>query len=93
MRDLIDQTDKELQSLYYGKSESTDMAKLHLENIKNSANNLRKSIIMLSKHNKKKNSILGINPILPTKAVSFKELEEEIKTAPTEYVKIDVTSS
>ena len=85
MKELIIDTENELNKLYEGKTASSVNARKHLLDVKNEAHNLRKTIITYSKHNKKKVSLLGKDLKIPEAPVLIRQTEDQ------ETVVIDVS--
>ena len=85
MKELILDTENELNKVYEGKTASSVNARKHLLDVKNEAHNLRKVIITYSKHNKKKVSILGKDLKIPDPPALIRQ------TADQETVVIDVS--
>ena len=84
MKELIIDTENELNKLYEGKTASSVNARKYLLDVKNEAHNLRKVIITYSKHNKKKVSILGKELKIPDAPVLQRQTAD-----PNEYVTIN----
>ena len=73
MKELIIDTENELNKLYEGKTASSVNARKYLLDVKNEAHNLRKVIITYSKHNKKKVSLLGKDLKIPDPPVLIRQ--------------------
>ena len=84
MKELILDTENEINNLYEGKTASSVNARQRLLEIKNGAHHLRKTIITYSKHNKKKVSILGKDLKIPDVPVLQRQTAD-----PNEYVTIN----